>query len=172
MKLELLQQVRQHILHHPERFSAAQWAWARNVRSVLQQQAVPEAFRCCIAGHVLLLSGRFDETSLLRHSVRCDDGYLGRCARDILGLSEVQRRTLFYPTQWAEPFRRDYYLAGTGRPEAEVAAAYLAHFLHTHRPEPHVPASLAPSPSFAADRPAQSLLEPQEAVVPSLPLPC
>lgn len=111
MNVDLLQRVRQHILDYPERFCAAQWAWSRNVGKVVHEGAAPEDFRCCLAGHVLVLGGRFTEAELLRRSVRHDDGYLGRAAGDLLGLTEAQRTTLFYPSQWADPFRSVYYLS-------------------------------------------------------------
>jgi hypothetical protein len=129
MKLRILLHVKQHIDEHPERFCAANWAWAANVRDVLLHNAAPADFRCCIAGHILLLSGVFDETSLLKHSVSCDDGYLGRRARQILDVTEAQGRALFYPTQWAEPFRTAYYLAPNRFAETQAAAGYLYAFV-------------------------------------------
>jgi hypothetical protein len=144
MNTQLLQQVQQHIAQHPERFCAAQWAWARNAGAVIEQDAAPVDFRCCIAGHVLLLSRRFDEAALLRHSVHQDDGYLGRCAQDALGLTDEQRHHLFYPSLWTDPYRSDYYLTATREDEARVCADFLAHFLAAHEGD------LTP----ATDRPA------------------
>lgn len=132
MNIQLLQQVQQHIEHHPERFCAAQWAWARNAGAVVQRGAAPVDFRCCIAGHVLLLAERFDESTLLRHSVQQDDGYLGRCAQEALGLTDAQRRDLFYPSLWTDPYRSDYYLTATREDEARVCADFLVHFIAAH----------------------------------------
>lgn len=143
MNASLLRCVHRHILDVPARFSAAQWAWASNVDGVLQRGEVPTDFRCCIAGHVLLLSGTYTEQALLIESVRRDDGFLGREARDLLRLTPAQHTTLFYPSQWAEPFRSRYYLSQAGAEEAHVAAAFLAHFLDQH--------AAAPLP-LAADR--------------------
>ena len=129
MKLAILAEVRRHIRDYPERFCAANWAWAANVRDVLASDAQPLQFRCCIAGHALLLGGAFDEAGLLKQSVRYDDGYLGRCAQEVLELTDAQRRALFYPTQWAEPYRSRYYLAPDRPGEAQAAAAFLTHFI-------------------------------------------
>lgn len=150
MNVQLLQQVKQHILTHPGRFCAAQWAWARNANEVIDRGDAPQGFRCCIAGHVLLLGGRFDERGLLRHSVRCDDGYLGRQASEALQLTEQQRKELFYPSIWAEPFRSQYYLTQGPEAEAGLCAAYIDHFL-----EQHGPAQAPGLTERAEDRPAQ-----------------
>lgn len=132
MNATLLRHVHRHILDAPSRFSAAQWAWASNIDGVLQRGEAPVEFRCCIAGHVLLLGGTYSERALLVESVRRDDGFLGRQARDVLRLTPSQHTTLFYPSQWAEPFRSRYYLSQAGAEEARVAADFLAHFLDQH----------------------------------------
>ena len=129
MRVALLRHVRHHIAEHPERFCAANWAWAANVREVLEDGEAPESFRCCIAGHVLLCAGRFDEPTLLRYSVRFDDGFVGRCAREALGGGEREQRALFYPTQWPEPYRQAYYLAQTRLQEAQAAVGVLDAFI-------------------------------------------
>ncbi|MDQ7041609.1 MAG: hypothetical protein Q9M35_11790 [Rhodothermus sp.] len=121
----MLRQVRQHIAQYPERFCAAQWAWARNIRAVLMAGAPPEGFRCCIAGHVLLLSNYCDEPTLLRLSVQRDDGFIGRAAARLLGLSREQARRLFYPTGWPEPYRSWYYQAADQATEAMLAVSLL-----------------------------------------------
>ena len=145
MNTQLLHHVRAHILEYPERFNAAQWAWARNAGRVVQHGEVPVDFRCCIAGHVLLLGGRFDEATLLAHSVRQDDGFLGRCAQETAGLTDDQRRLLFYPSLWADPYRSRYYLTTTCQEEAAVCADVLAYFIEQH--------GTMPTPR-AEDRPA------------------
>ncbi len=125
MNRALLWQVRQHIARYPERFCAAQWAWARNVYAVLAAGASPEGFRCCIAGHVLLLGGYCDEAMLLRLSVQRDDGFIGREAARLLGISREQARRLFYPTGWPEPYRSRYYQAADHEAEAILAVSLL-----------------------------------------------
>ena len=129
MNAALLQHVRSHILDHPERFCAAQWATAANIHAVLRSDA---------AGHVLVLGGRFSEAELLRRSVRHDDGYAGRCAAETLALSPAQRNELFYPSQWAEPYRSCYYMS-TAAEEAAIAAAFIEHFLGRHAALPLAP---------------------------------
>ncbi|MEM1126098.1 MAG: hypothetical protein AAGI71_05550 [Bacteroidota bacterium] len=146
MNASLLSLVRSHIAARPDRFDAAQWAWANNVQEVVQEGASPDAFRCCIAGHVLLLSGAYTERTLLADSLIYDAGYLGRKAATLLALTLDQHRELFYPSQWGEPFRRDYYLAQAPSQEAAVAVAYLKHFLDRHAP------SLLEATDRAADR--------------------
>lgn len=129
MNWRLLHQVRQHIARHPERFCAAQWAWARNVQAVLAAGAPPEDFRCCIAGHVLLLGDYCDEATLLRLSVQCDNGFIGREAARLLGISREQARRLFYPTGWPEPYRSRYYQACSYEAEARLALGVLDRWL-------------------------------------------
>ena len=146
MNVALLRRVRAHIIAHPERFCAAHWAWVRNGRDVRQHGAAPEGFRGCIAAHVLLLSGRYDETGLVRQHLHFDNGTLSAAARDVLDLTPDQYRELFYPSQWPDPFRADYYTTKTAEAEATVCADFLADFLARHAPP------LAP----AADRPAET----------------
>ncbi len=117
----LLWRVREHIALYPERFCAAQWAWAANVRAVLQAQAQPEDFRCCIGGHVLLQAGYCDEVTLLRLSVTQDDGFIGREAARLLQLPQALAQRLFYPTCWPEPQRQRYYSVRDFREEAKLA---------------------------------------------------
>ncbi|MEM1043687.1 MAG: hypothetical protein AAGI91_13800 [Bacteroidota bacterium] len=147
MDAALLRRVRTHILDCPERFCAAHWAWVRNGRAVREDGAAPEGFRGCIAAHVLLLSGTFDETGLVRRNLHFDNGTLSAAARDVLGLDGAQYRELFYPSQWPDPFRARYYTTQTPEAEAAVCAAYLADFLGRH----------APAFPLAADRPAEAL---------------
>jgi hypothetical protein len=150
MDFALLKQVRQHIVEYPERFCAANWAWAANVRDVLAKGTPPEGFRCCIAGHVLLCQGSLSERSLLQCSVTCDDGFVGRYARDVLGATEQEQRRLFYPSQWAEPYSSAYYLAQTRGEEAKAAVGFLDFVLAqaTER------AALKTGAPLAPDRPA------------------
>ena len=132
MNASLLQRVHDHILAEPERFCAAQWAAARNTRRVLEGVAAPEGFKCCIAGHVLLLSGRFGERDLLLRSTHFDNGNLSRQARDVLGLTPAQYTELFFPSQWADPYRSAYYLSADVQAEAAACAGFIAHFLRQH----------------------------------------
>jgi hypothetical protein len=146
MNAALLRRVRAHILAHPERFCAAHWAWVRNGRAVREGREAPEGFRGCIAAHVLLLSGTYDEVGLVRRHLHFDNGTLSAAARDALGLDAGQYRELFYPSQWPDPFRAAYYTTTTAAAEAAVCADFLADFLDRHAP------TLTP----AADRPAEA----------------
>ena len=132
MNASLLQRVHDHILAEPERFCAAQWAAARNTRCVLERGAAPEGFTCCIAGHVLLLSGLFGERDLLLRSTHFDNGNLSRCAADALGLTAAQYKELFFPSQWADPYRSAYYLSADVRAETAACAGFIAYFLEKH----------------------------------------
>lgn len=133
MNVRLLERVRHEIVARPERFCAAHWAWAHNKRAVLESGARPEGFTCCIAGHVLLLSGTYDEADLLREGGFHDTGYLWQRAAEAAGLSTPQRNELFFPSQWGQPFKQRYYLC-TRAEEAAVSATYLEHFLAEHAP--------------------------------------
>jgi hypothetical protein len=132
MNTALLRRVAHHINEQPERFCAAEWAWARNVQAVLHDGAAPDQFRCCIAGHVLLLSKRLTTHALLQHSVQYDDGHLARMAADVADLTDAQRNELFYPALWEDPLRSRYYLTATRADEAKICAQYVAYFVDKH----------------------------------------
>lgn len=132
MNTALLRRVAHHINEQPERFCAAEWAWARNVQAVLHEGAAPEQFRCCIAGHVLLLSKRLTIQGLLEHSVQYDDGHLARMAAEAAALTDAQRNELFYPALWEDPLRSQYYLTTTRADEASVCAQYVSYFVEKH----------------------------------------
>ena len=155
MNALLLQHVHNHILAEPQRFCAAQWAAARNTRSVLQDDVAPDGFKCCIAGHALLLSRRFSEQDLLLHSTHFDNGTLSRCAREVLGLTQAQYKELFFPSQWTDPYRSAYYLSADVRAEAEACAHFIAYFLKKH----------ADVRLFAEDREPVAHAQPQTATV-------
>ncbi|MEL6613327.1 MAG: hypothetical protein AAFQ53_14600 [Bacteroidota bacterium] len=146
MRTALLRRVQAHLLARPDRLDTAQWAWCRNLRAVLDEGAAPEGFRCCLAGHVLLLDGVYDEPTMLRLSVERDCGYLGRQAREALDATEAEQRLLFYPSQWPKTFRAAYYTASRAE-EASVVAAFLDHVLPAEL-------TLAPDrPAIEAERP-------------------
>ena len=154
MNAALLRRVRAHIIAHPERFCAAHWAWVRNGRDVRQHDAAPENFRGCIAAHVLLLSGRFDEAGLVRQHLHFDNGTLSAAACDVLGLDPDQYRELFYPSQWPDPFRATYYTTTTAEAEATVCAEVLTDFLDRHAP------SLVPADNRPAEMPNRAARQP------------
>jgi hypothetical protein len=98
MNVELLENVRQAIVFYPRRFSAAQWAFARNAEAVIDDGDHPEGFKCCIAGHVLLESDEMTERELLQVGGFHTGG----------GLWEQCRRSKHYPgavqrTVFSEP---------------------------------------------------------------------
>jgi hypothetical protein len=127
MNVELLESVRDVIVFHPQQFCAAQWAFARNARAVIDDGDAPDGFKCCIAGHVLLQSGRYTQRTLLRDGGFHDGTHLWQEAGRVLGLTEAQRDELFFPSQWDKPYKQRYYLCGSDE-EAEVAAAYIDYF--------------------------------------------
>jgi hypothetical protein len=131
MNVELLESVRQAVVHYPERFCAAQWAFARNAAAVRIKGAVPDGFKCCIAGHVLLQHGSHDEAALLDEGGFHTGGALWEQAADALDLDENGCRELFFPSQWDKPYKQNYYLCSEDE-EAEVAAAYLDYFMQKH----------------------------------------
>lgn len=141
MNVELLEAVRHTILVTPERFCAAQWAFARNGERVLREGAPPKEFRCCIAGHALLRSGVLDERQLLEAGGFHTGGRLWEQATAAVDLDEDQGRELFFPSQWDSPYKHKYYLCSPAA-EAEVAAAYLRYFIEKYEGE-------APSPMRA-----------------------
>lgn len=128
MNVELLEAVRQAIILRPDRFCAAQWAFARNGRRVKEYGDTPIDFKCCIAGHVLLQGGGFDERMLLQRGGFHDGEQLWHRAGAVLGLSETQRDELFFPSQWDAPYKQEYYRCASDR-EAEIAAAYIDYFI-------------------------------------------
>lgn len=128
MNVDLLESVRQSILFEPGRFCAAQWAFARNEDRVFREGATPEGFQCCIAGHVLLRSGRLSERQLLLEGGFHTGGRLWEQAAAALGVDGEQCRELFFPSQWDQPYKRAYYLCERAE-EAEVVADYLDYFM-------------------------------------------
>lgn len=129
MNAALLARVREHIALQPSRFSAAHWGWASNAGAVIRQGEAPQKFCCCIAGHALLLSGRFSERELICQSgVVNEDGYLWQMAASVLELTPEESSRLFFPSQWPSPFKERYYL-GSRLEEARVSAEYIDHFL-------------------------------------------
>ncbi len=140
MNVDLLETVRQDILYRPERFCAAQWAFARNGRRVKEHGDDPIAFKCCIAGHVLLHGAGFNERTLLQRGGFHDGEHLWQQAGDVSGLTTAQRDELFFPSQWDKPYKQDYYLCSRDE-EAEIAASYIDYFISKHT----VPAS-GPAP--------------------------
>mgnify|MGYP006422042653 CR=1 FL=1 len=131
MNVELLETVRQSIVQFPGRFSAAQWAFARNADHVLAGDARPSGFRCCIAGHVLLQHGSHTERDLLEEGGFHTGGELWMQAADALRLNEHRCRELFFPSQWDTPYKQNYYLCSADE-EAEIAAAYLDYFMQKY----------------------------------------
>lgn len=131
MNVQLLEAVRRTIVYRPERFCLAQWAFASNEQAVIENGASPRGFKCCIAGHVLMESDTYTERELLRHGGFHTGGGLWEEAGAVLGLSTPQYRTLFFPSQWEKPYKQEYYLCSASE-EAEVAAAYLDHYMTKH----------------------------------------
>ncbi len=152
MNVDLLETVRQEIIMRPKRFCAAQWAFARNGRRVKEHGEAPVGFRCCIAGHALLHGAGFDERTLLQRGGFHDGGHLWQHAGDILDLTTAQRDELFFPSQWDKPYKQDYYLCGRDE-EAEVAAAYIDHFISKHAVPAEGP---APLPQARDEKQAES----------------
>lgn len=139
MNIDLLKRVQKEILRAPERFCAAHWAFARNAADVVERDERPEGFKCCIAGQVLLLSGRSDERGLLcRSGLHNNDGSLYRRAAEALGLTPAQRNELFFPSQWDNLYKQEYYLCSRDE-EAAVCAAYIDYFMEKHAASPRIP---------------------------------
>jgi len=134
MNVELLENVRQAIVFYPRRFSAAQWAFARNAEAVIDDDAHPDGFKCCIAGHVLLQSDRMDERELLEVGGFHTGGGVWDEAADALGLTKAQCRELFFPSQWDKPYKQNYYLCASEE-ESDVASSYLEYFIHKYGTE-------------------------------------
>ena len=128
INVKLLEAVRRAIIFRPERFCAAQWAFARNGRAVKERGAPPVGFRCCIAGHVLLEGAGFDERTLLARGGFHDGEHLWHRAGAVLGLTKAQRDELFFPSQWAAPYKQEYYCCAREQ-EAKIAAAYIDYFV-------------------------------------------
>ncbi|PEN14020.1 hypothetical protein CRI94_08205 [Longibacter salinarum] len=150
MNVELLESVRQAIVFYPRRFSAAQWAFARNADAVIENDVSPEGFKCCIAGHVLLESDRMTERELLRVGGFHTGGELWDEAARALSLTESQCRELFFPSQWDKPYKQNYYLCSSDD-EAEVVASYLEYFVHKYGTD--VEREAATRLAAAAERP-------------------
>ena len=131
MNLDLLRSVQRAISHYPDRFCAAQWAFARNADRVLSEGATPVGFRCCIAGHVLLESGMYSERDLLREGGFHTGGALWDQASTALNVGDDQCRELFFPSQWDHPFKKQYYLC-TREEEAGIATTDLDYFAEKH----------------------------------------
>lgn len=150
MNVDILESVRQEIVYYPQRFCAAQWAFARNAERVIESGDVPDGFRCCIAGHVLLKSGLYDERNLLREGGFHDTGYLWEQAGDVLGLTTAQRNELFFPSQWDKPYKQNYYLCSRAE-EAEVAASYIDYYVSKYAVPSTEADATAPADPVATD---------------------
>jgi hypothetical protein len=142
MNVELLESVRQTIVFYPDRFCAAQWAFARNAEQVMAEGARPEGFKCCIAGHVLLEGDILTEGELLEEGGFHTGGELWAQAADALALDAERCRELFFPSQWDAPYKQEYYLCGRAE-EAEVAAAYIDYFVSKYGERTDRPAEQA-----------------------------
>lgn len=133
MNVALLSRVRHRIAGVPDRFCAAQWAFARNADRVLRHGEPPEGFRCCVAGHVLLEAEILTRRELLREGgFHTGGGVWSRAAR-VAALSDDQARTLFFPSQWDRPYKQQYYLCNRDE-EAALAAAYVEYFVDEYGP--------------------------------------
>ncbi|PSQ97323.1 MAG: hypothetical protein BRD55_03300 [Bacteroidetes bacterium SW_9_63_38] len=161
MNVDLLQAVQQEIARAPHRFCPAQWAFARNAEAVLRQGAVPEGFRCCIAGHVLLQSRTCTERMLLRKGGFHTGGELWAEAARTAGLSSDQSRELFFPSQWEHPFKQQYYLCAREE-EAGLASLYMDHFLSKYA-EGALQSGRPITQADREDRPATEARRPSEA---------
>jgi hypothetical protein len=156
MNADLLASVRRAIARHPDRFCAAQWAFARNAERVRTKEDVsPIGFRCCIAGHVLLESSTRTERDLLREGGFHTGGALWEQAAAALGLAKEQCRELFFPSQWDHPFKKQYYLC-TREEEAQVAMAYIDFFLQKHRATDERQRASGRSETFGVARPPRT----------------
>lgn len=153
MNVELLENVRQAIVFYPRRFSAAQWAFARNAEAVINDGVHPDGFKCCIAGHVLLESDEMTERELLQVGGFHTGGGLWEHAADALGITRKQCRELFFPSQWDKPYKQNYYLCSSDE-EADVAASYVEYFVHKYGTA--VEREQAKRLAAAAERPAPS----------------
>lgn len=131
MNVDLLASVRRAITRAPDRFCAAQWAFARNADRVLDEAVPPEGFRCCIAGHVLLEGSALTERDLLREGGFHTGGGLWEQAATLLEVGDERGRELFFPSQWDHPFKKRYYLCARDE-EAEVATAYLDYVMRKY----------------------------------------
>lgn len=158
MNVELLESVRLTIARTPDRFCAAQWAFARNAERVLREGVPPEGFRCCIAGHVLLRKGVLTERGLLREGGFHTGGGVWSRAAEAASISGDQGRDLFFPSQWDRPYKQQYYLCDHSE-EASLAAEYLDYFLQKHGhpagQRPSVPPRLDPRVNRDARAPAE-----------------
>jgi hypothetical protein len=150
MNVQLLESVRKKIVLYPDRFCAAQWAFARNATRVLREGAVPDGFRACIAGHVLLENGSHDERDLLEEGGFHTGGTLWKKAARALQIGADPCRELFFPSQWDKPYKQEYYLCAEEE-EAHIAAAYLDYFMRKHAGSA---AAASPRDAFAPERPA------------------
>ena len=150
MNVELLENVRQAIVFYPRRFSAAQWAFARNAEAVIDDGDHPDGFKCCIAGHVLLESDEMTERELLQVGGFHTGGGLWEQAAEALGITQEQCRELFFPSQWDKPYKQNYYLCSSEE-EADVAASYVEYFVHKYGTE--VERKQAERLADAAERP-------------------
>jgi hypothetical protein len=79
---------------------------------------------------------------LLRRGGFHDGEHLWQRAGDVLDLTKAQRDELFFPSQWDKPYKQDYYLCARDE-EADIAAAYIDHFISKHAVPVDGPAALA-----------------------------
>lgn len=155
MNVALLTRVRRSIVLAPDRFCAAQWAFARNAGEVLRHGAPTEGFRCCIAGRVLLEGEGLSRRELLQKGGFHTGGGVWKRAAHAAALDGDQARRLFFPSQWDRPYKQQYYLCGRDE-EATLAGSYIEYFVDEYGASSRSPVPRTAVAGVEADRPARA----------------
>ncbi len=111
MNVKLLTKVRDYIKDHPEEYDQGNWCGTER----------------CIAGHAVILSGKFDPKDIDIKYGRAKGQPIREVAQRLLDLDQRQAGRLFL--SWPEEFN-----AGWGDPGKETSAAavrYINHFIKT-----------------------------------------
>ena len=130
MNTELLIQVRDQILAHPEHFDMASFFYRPDKFYVVGDDAqevisdLRDGFLCdtsaCIAGWTLVLAGTGMERDYATD------------AAILLGLSQEEQSVLFYDLHWPQRFTVAIRNAEELAARAEIAAEYIDHFIATN----------------------------------------
>ena len=113
VNVDLLQQVKQHILDHPEQFSMCGWIYKGSECGTI----------ACVAGWAYILHQRnTNQTPTLPEE--WEESAINEVAA-LLGLATKNRfKRLFYTNYWHEDWRRRWWLSNT-REEVQIAAEYI-----------------------------------------------
>lgn len=121
MKTRLLLKVRDAILAEPTKFDMSEW-YQKDMES-------PCGTAACIAGHIIVQGKKLERVSQLN-----DAGWISGEAKNLAGLTFLEKGILFYTNNWPARFRNRYRRHELKRNRAlmaKAAADRIDHFIST-----------------------------------------